>query len=455
MNRYGVVYIKRISKVLVKGLLDQYNYAFNLSLESRITMIFAPNGSGKTKLLKLINALFKNDFEEMYEIPFSEIHISFMDNCLLKVMKVLNDEESEEKNYFLYEFKDKEVFTKFKVGVVTELPPLNSITRRLPFLRRIGPKEWFDTIYNRRLGLNEILTEYESIFNINYILDDQYKEMIKSFLNIHYIETNRLHDKRISSYEMRRHSYGNEAYYDEDESYTVNLISEEIKRLISNKLNEFASVSQKLDSTFPTRLVSQMKNGKKSIDVNSIYVKLEELDAYRRKLAKIGLIDNQEDSFKSLTENLDEYIANVLALYIKDTEEKFQIFEDLERRITLFLDILNSRYKDKELQINKNDGLNIKLKNGRYLKNINQLSSGEQHTLVLNYNLLFESRPNTLVLIDEPEISLHMEWQQSFLDDLIKITKLTNLDFIVATHSPDIMNGNFEICVGLDHMESY
>jgi predicted ATP-binding protein involved in virulence len=67
------------------------------------------------------------------------------------------------------------------------------------------------------------------------------------------------------------------------------------------------------------------------------------------------------------------------------------------------------------------------------------LSSGEQHLIVITFRLLFEATAGQLVLIDEPEISWHVAWQRQFLDDLVQISHLNNLRFIVATHSPQIV----------------
>ena len=77
------------------------------------------------------------------------------------------------------------------------------------------------------------------------------------------------------------------------------------------------------------------------------------------------------------------------------------------------------------------------------------LSSGEQHELVLLYDLLFNVEPGTLVLIDEPEISLHVGWQQKFLSDVSDIARLTSLRFVVATHSPQIIHKWWERATAL------
>ena len=78
------------------------------------------------------------------------------------------------------------------------------------------------------------------------------------------------------------------------------------------------------------------------------------------------------------------------------------------------------------------------------------MSSGEQHQLVLFYELLFRIKEKSLILIDEPEISLHLGWQKKLLRDLLKIAKIVQVDFIIATHSPLIINDRWDLTVELE-----
>jgi len=65
------------------------------------------------------------------------------------------------------------------------------------------------------------------------------------------------------------------------------------------------------------------------------------------------------------------------------------------------------------------------------------------------YNLLFEVRPGTLVLLDEPELSLHVAWAKHFIKDLQRIVVLSDIDVVVATHSPDLINDRWDLTVEL------
>ena len=57
--------------------------------------------------------------------------------------------------------------------------------------------------------------------------------------------------------------------------------------------------------------------------------------------------------------------------------------------------------------------------------------------------------PGTLVLVDEPEISLHIVWQRLYLDFVRRITDITGSGFIVATHSPQLIHTSWDCTVDL------
>ena len=128
-------------------------------------------------------------------------------------------------------------------------------------------------------------------------------------------------------------------------------------------------------------------------------------------------------------------------------------------KISMFIKIINNRFKHKRLFIVKEEGFLIKSniikdhKGNWEIIPVNKLSSGEQNELVLFYLLLFKTESNSLILIDEPEVSLHITWQNSFIEDLKEITRLNNLDVVIATHSPDIIGNNWNLKIELKGLE--
>jgi predicted ATP-binding protein involved in virulence len=72
----------------------------------------------------------------------------------------------------------------------------------------------------------------------------------------------------------------------------------------------------------------------------------------------------------------------------------------------------------------------------------------------LLYELIFNVKPDVLVLIDEPEISLHITWQKEFLNDLLRIIQIQNIQVLIATHSPSIINDRWDLVYNLEKIDA-
>ena len=69
-----------------------------------------------------------------------------------------------------------------------------------------------------------------------------------------------------------------------------------------------------------------------------------------------------------------------------------------------------------------------------------QLSSGEKQILAILLTVLVEDNQNYVLFMDEPEVSMHVEWQKQLIDLILKLNP--NVQVILTTHSPAvIMNG--------------
>jgi len=67
-------------------------------------------------------------------------------------------------------------------------------------------------------------------------------------------------------------------------------------------------------------------------------------------------------------------------------------------------------------------------------------STGEQQLLALFYGVLVALPPRCVVLVDEPELSLHVAWQLTLIQDLVEAADMRGSRVVVATHSPAIVN---------------
>ena len=73
------------------------------------------------------------------------------------------------------------------------------------------------------------------------------------------------------------------------------------------------------------------------------------------------------------------------------------------------------------------------------------LSSGEKQMLIILLTVLVENREPYVLLMDEPEISLHIEWQQRLLEIIRDLNP--NVQIILTTHSPAVIMNGWMDCV--------
>lgn len=228
--------------------------------------------------------------------------------------------------------------------------------------------------------------------------------------------------------------------------HSVANYAQELAQNIQEKLTEYGTLSQSLDRTFPARAVQQ--NRLPELTDAIFKDKLNKLEKKRSDLIDYGLSNRDENTDIQISGDIDESTKKILSIYIEDAEKKLSLFDDIARKIDVLKRIINNKFYYKEINISKEKGFTFTTDDGKSLSPTN-LSSGEQHELVLLYELLFKVEPNSLILIDEPELSLHVEWQVQFLKDLQEITQLSNIDVLIATHSPDIIHDRWDLTVEL------
>jgi len=106
---------------------------------------------------------------------------------------------------------------------------------------------------------------------------------------------------------------------------------------------------------------------------------------------------------------------------------------------TRFLDIVDDLFSETGKKIDRKSN---ELQFSQYGEVLQPyvLSSGEKQVLVILLTALTEDQQPYVLFMDEPEASLHFEWQKRLIELILKLNP--NVQLIVATHSPAvIMNG--------------
>ena len=140
----------------------------------------------------------------------------------------------------------------------------------------------------------------------------------------------------------------------------------------------------------------------------------------------------------NLIKDIPSYIATkMISEMFKNKNEKV---EDIQRKV---FDEINEIFENLNIDVKvediSQDGRNITLftnPSGDKF-DINELSSGEKQLFLRTLAIKMLNPENSIILIDEPELSLHPKWQQKIVDVYRKIGE--NNQIIIATHSPHIL----------------
>ena len=134
--------------------------------------------------------------------------------------------------------------------------------------------------------------------------------------------------------------------------------------------------------------------------------------------------------------NVGNRIIEVLQSGAEDAAQQAQSISDAKK---MFQDIIDDLFKETGKQIIRSEN-EIRFSQLGEVFRPYQLSSGEKQMLAILLTVLVEDRKPYVLFMDEPEVSLHFEWQKRLIELILKLNP--NVQLIVATHSPAvIMNG--------------
>jgi predicted ATP-binding protein involved in virulence len=437
-----------------------FDHTVHLNLDERVTIITGPNGYGKTTLLRLVDAFATGKYAELRRIAFRDLHITFDNDQSVQILRVDSSPQGKPQagpdlTITLLRGNKKEMQATIRALSPEVLGvPNQMITSGLPFLAQTGGSTWRDIRTGEELSLEDIARAYPNYLPIPYekmsgFVEPPWLTEFRKTVSVRFIEVQRL--LRVGKTNPHRN-------IEEDQlKPAVTVYSRELADLIKGKLAEYATLSQSLDRSFPKRLFEETNaQSKTPTSVEKLRSRLQQLENKRKDLTEAGLLNKESEQFDlPSTLNDSTLTSSVLPIYAEDAEQKLHVFDDIAPKIELLKSIINTHFKFKLLSIDRETGFQFLSdypgtanKPRRLLAS--RLSSGEQHMLVLLFELLFKVSRNSLVMIDEPEISLHVAWQLEFLSDIQRVTELTGIDVLLATHAPGIINERRDLAVSLE-----
>jgi predicted ATP-binding protein involved in virulence len=427
-----------IDKLEIEKLFGRFDYSIPFTKNSEgISILTAPNGYGKSTILKIISCFASGDHYFFIREKFESIRFFLSNGETIEIIHIDDDQENNQVT-----IRSGMNHTKIKDPFGNQEGNERSfvIDRSFPFLTRIGPKIWRHDRTGEIFDRNEILSRYGDHPGLRRNMKrDDWLEKIRKSIKVFSIPTNRL--KFEEDFDIRGQSVAKT-------SLMVGALAKEIQERMQTAIRNQFEEGRKLETNFPNRLIESLRDGilpsKESINES-----IGSVQKYEERYGRLGLVPHTGTT-KQLNVNT-EYTANaamlVLKTYLDDIREKFSLLEDLAERLDVFCHSINSLLAFKIVETSADEGIVVCINDGEKQSiPLSVLSSGEQHLIVLIGKLVFNTTKGSLVLIDEPEISFHPEWQEKFLNILEEIRKLNEFSVLLATHSP-ILIGDRWSCV--------
>lgn len=417
-----------IARIVLNDLHGIYNY--DITLKENVTILTGPNGYGKTTILKIITAIHEGKYEYLCKLQYSRIAVyykmpsNYMIVSINKGLKTDDTIESEDQNSRYSDtiqitlskseedMSSNEVLEQFDVSLENRSDEERSIYR---FYQTINGK----TITEKKE--NNVVYDKDKCRNFDMFI----KEQKCSFIA----------EQRILKTEQNE-------FGEASTGYVIKDIANELKTAFNHCQVQFSKKSQQIDASFMSRL---MDDECEACSEEDYKMSIERLIQKMERLREYGLVPSGE-----IVEKYSEAQSKVLSLYIKDMESKLSAYDSLFNKLSLFDKIVSSKVlSHKKISLNSKSGLSVNDENYRKVP-LDKLSSGEQNLIILYYKLVFLHNSKSILLIDEPENSLHIAWLTKMLDDYINISKLLGCQIILATHSPAFINDNWDITFDLE-----
>jgi len=446
----------KLVRFTAEAVFDYLN--FDITFNDDLTLLTGTNGSGKTTVIRLIQALLTASTKELNLISFRTVQLVLdnagshtaisaqyandtIDISVTGITEVLHlpridPEEVARRNPDAS--KGPDIFAEITVSISTtgvfkflsslEAPVILGLERRLQVPEsRVDSDRYYGRVafssrrrlFRGTLGL--------SLLETQQMVQDAYRQ-IREF-----------QDKQNET--LRENILFSMFNYTTSDSV---LPSPAEKQPSWQNQSQILNRQKEVEASLMSMVISREKL---TAVIEDFFVRVKDLfgrmaKGGRKDILNLEWLINkaQIDRIVSITEIVDKHKSSM---------------DEFMTPLNLFKDGINGFYSDsqKTIDIDPVGFLYVRRQKDGKATSVEALSSGERQLLIIFAHLMFNrfSHKSNVFIIDEPELSLHLKWQGMFIEQISKLSP--NTQFILATHSPEIV-GDFESkCIPLAEVQ--
>lgn len=421
-----------LKRIKIEGLFGKYDY--DIEFKKDISIWVAENGQGKTTILNILVALLNGDIKTLANINFQKIEVyigkkSFVLDKGIKKTKSLDRRKLEQ---LLYEIQDvvpymsfRRMLNKYRHGEQIDYAELAGYIKKYIV-------EMEGTYRNEKLFylLNEIQeVELESFAEKIYEIKNEVIEELSFYPTYRRIEVSI--DK----------VFLNNKVPNEMTKY-INFGMGDVKKRVNALLKKMSSDANASYIQMNGEVISDLLKG---ASMEELTRDIAPIDKHKVEviIKRIGeeRIENIEKLKGFVANKKDHPNEEFLKFYLNKLVKIYDSQRAIDEKLSKFVKVCTKYLAGKKVVY---DEVNLSVcvfdVNGDEI-DFDDLSSGEKQIVSIFSKVYLDVMTSCIFIIDEPELSLSIEWQKEFLIDIYNSGKVGLL--IATTHSPFIFKNEF------------
>lgn len=440
------------------GLYGERDYS--IKIKDHKLILVGENGSGKTTVFKIMYCALSCDWDALRTFDFEKINIYFSDvdtpvTITLKLLQDISeiDDLARVVDYTTIRLRGKRMFSAGLINSIISFKKKSTEnkdeqdTNNLYLDGLLPPRYMRSVISDERVAeLWEINNKIENFFDAIILYLPTYRRIEEQLENIF---------PHMDSEEWntaRKRVKSNRAIE------LVEFGMEDVEKAVKayqERLNNFSRAQQnKLTLGYLSEIIEKQYE---RVDINQIKKLTDEQISDILDRIEADILENhQKNEIRQLLLNQTKHTSDssfevrekiICHYFLKLIDFDHEVREE-ETSMIKFVNTCNKYLVSNELIYNNHD-FTCKIYNkiaGIANKNkeihFQDMSSGEKQIVSLFSHLNLTQKENFFVFIDEPELSLSVTWQKSFLEDILDNTSCIGI--IATTHSPFIFDNTLE-----------